>query len=101
MQGVIKNIDQARGIIIMNSDPELTTNSVVCLHFWLFLKTEIYYYMLLYDLPFYFEQLHDHKGMSIDQLIPGMMVNAQVHATLENGVMLSFLTYFKGTVRAI
>ncbi|XP_078436680.1 RIBOSOMAL RNA PROCESSING 5 [Wolffia australiana] len=70
LQGVIKNIDQARGIVIMNSEPELVANSV----------------------------LQDLKGLSIDQLLPGMMVNAQVHATLENGIMLSFLTYFKGTV---
>lgn len=27
-----------------------------------------------------------------------MMVNARVHSVLENGVMLSFLTYFTGTV---
>lgn len=27
-----------------------------------------------------------------------MMVNARVHSTLENGIMLSFLTYFTGTV---
>ena len=26
------------------------------------------------------------------------MVNARVHSVLENGVMLSFLTYFSGTV---
>lgn len=31
-------------------------------------------------------------------LIPGMMVNARVQSTLENGIMLSFLTYFTGTV---
>lgn len=36
--------------------------------------------------------------MSIDLLVPGMMVNARVRSTLENGVMLSFLTYFTGTV---
>ncbi|CAA3018879.1 rRNA biogenesis RRP5, partial [Olea europaea subsp. europaea] len=40
----------------------------------------------------------DLKGISIDLLVPGMMVNARVRSTLENGIMLSFLTYFTGTV---
>ncbi|KAL0334258.1 UNVERIFIED_CONTAM: rRNA biogenesis protein RRP5, partial [Sesamum angustifolium] len=40
----------------------------------------------------------DLKGISIDLLVPGMMVNAHVQSTLENGIMLSFLTYFTGTV---
>ncbi|CAA6662870.1 unnamed protein product [Spirodela intermedia] len=70
LQGVVKSIDKTRGAVILDSEPELVTNSI----------------------------LQDLKGLSIDQLVPGMMVNAQVHATLENGVMLSFLTYFKGTV---
>lgn len=43
-------------------------------------------------------QVKDVKGLSIDLLVPGMMVNARVHSTLENGIMLSFLTYFTGTV---
>lgn len=43
-------------------------------------------------------QTKDLKGISIDLLVPGMMVNARVKAILENGVMLSFLTYFTGTV---
>lgn len=30
-----------------------------------------------------------------------MMVNARVLSTLENGVMLSFLTYFTGTVSCV
>jgi rRNA biogenesis protein RRP5 len=29
-----------------------------------------------------------------------MMISARVHSVLENGVMLSFLTYFSGTVSA-
>jgi rRNA biogenesis protein RRP5 len=40
----------------------------------------------------------DLKGISIDLLVPGMMINAHVQSVLENGVMLSFLTYFTGTV---
>lgn len=43
-------------------------------------------------------QTKDLKGISIDLLVPGMMVNASVRSTLENGIMLSFLTYFTGTV---
>jgi rRNA biogenesis protein RRP5 len=43
-------------------------------------------------------QTKDLKGISIDLLVPGMMVNARVQSVLENGVMLSFLTYFTGTV---
>lgn len=43
-------------------------------------------------------QTKDLRGMSIDLLVPGMMVNARVKSVLENGVMLSFLTYFTGTV---
>lgn len=43
-------------------------------------------------------QTKDLKGISIDLLVPGMMVNARVKSILDNGVMLSFLTYFTGTV---
>ena len=46
-------------------------------------------------------QTKDLKGISIDLLIPGMMVNARVQSTLENGVMLSFLIYFTGTVSCV
>ncbi|MQM05855.1 hypothetical protein Taro_038668, partial [Colocasia esculenta] len=70
LQGAVKSIDKARRVVILNSDPELVAKCVV----------------------------QELNGLSIDLLIPGMMVNAQVHATLENGVMLSFLTYFTGTV---
>ena len=43
-------------------------------------------------------QTKDLKGISLDLLVPGMMVNARIQSTLENGIMLSFLTYFSGTV---
>lgn len=43
-------------------------------------------------------QTKDLKGISIDLLVPGMLVNASVRSILENGIMLSFLTYFTGTV---
>ncbi|XP_065857406.1 rRNA biogenesis protein RRP5-like [Euphorbia lathyris] len=42
--------------------------------------------------------LKDLKGISMDLLVPGMMVNARVQSTLENGIMLSFLTFYSGTV---
>ena len=56
------------------------------------------YPMALIFYCFSHAQTKDVKGISIDLLIPGMMVNASVQSTLENGVMLSFLTYFTGTV---
>ncbi|KAL6509109.1 hypothetical protein OROGR_023216 [Orobanche gracilis] len=43
-------------------------------------------------------QTKELKGISIDLLVPGMMVNALVLSTLENGIMFFFLTYFTGTV---
>ena len=34
----------------------------------------------------------------MELLIPGAMVNARVRAVLKDGLLLSFLTYFMGTV---
>ncbi|XP_010934562.1 rRNA biogenesis protein RRP5 isoform X2 [Elaeis guineensis] len=70
LQCVVKSIDKARAVAIVNSDADLVSKSA----------------------------MKDLKGLSIDLLVPGMMVNARVHSTLENGIMLSFLTYFTGTV---
>lgn len=57
---------------------------------------------LIFNLIFHYLdillQVKDLKGLSIDLLVPGMMVNARVTYILENGIMLSFLTYFTGTV---
>ncbi|KAG6466951.1 hypothetical protein ZIOFF_075269 [Zingiber officinale] len=39
-------------------------------------------------------KVKDLKGISVDLLVQGMMVNARVISVLENGIMLSFLTYF-------
>nr|BAC79783.2 putative pre-rRNA processing protein RRP5 [Oryza sativa Japonica Group]BAD31015.1 putative pre-rRNA processing protein RRP5 [Oryza sativa Japonica Group] len=69
IQCVVKAIDKAREIVHLSSDEDLLSKSII----------------------------KDLKGLSIDHLIPGMMVNARVHSVLENGVMLSFLTYFTGT----
>lgn len=69
VQCVVKAIDKARAIIHLSCDEDLLSKSII----------------------------KDLKGLSIDHLIPGMMMNARVHTVLENGVMLSFLTYFTGT----
>ncbi|KAG1347586.1 Ribosomal protein S1-like1 [Cocos nucifera] len=72
LQCVVKSIDNARAVAIVNSDADLVSKSA----------------------------MKDLKGLSIDLLVPGMMVNARVHSTFENGILLSFLTYFTGTVNA-
>ncbi|KAJ8754493.1 hypothetical protein K2173_005654 [Erythroxylum novogranatense] len=70
LEGVVRRIDKSRKIVYLTSEPETVSKCVV----------------------------KDLKGISIDLLSPGMMVNARVNSTLENGIMLSFLTYFTGTV---
>uniref|UniRef100_A0A2N9FN48 S1 motif domain-containing protein n=1 Tax=Fagus sylvatica TaxID=28930 RepID=A0A2N9FN48_FAGSY len=70
LQGVVGRIDKVRQVIYLDCDLDTVSKCVT----------------------------KDLKGISIDLLVPGMMVNARVQSTLENGVMLSFLTYFTGTV---
>ncbi|CAL9060989.1 unnamed protein product [Musa banksii] len=70
MQCVVKDIDKARAVVHVDSDSDLVSKFII----------------------------KDLKGLSIDLLVPGMMVNARVRSTLENGIMVSFLTYFTGTV---
>ncbi|OIV89511.1 hypothetical protein TanjilG_20430 [Lupinus angustifolius] len=70
LQGLVRKIDKVRKVVYLSSDPDTMSKSVT----------------------------KDLKGLSIDLLVPGMMVNARVKSILENGVMLSFLTYFTGTV---
>ncbi|KAG8367979.1 hypothetical protein BUALT_Bualt16G0128900 [Buddleja alternifolia] len=70
LQGVVRSIDRTRKVVHLSSDPAMVSKCVT----------------------------KELKGISIDLLVPGMMVNARVQSTLENGVMLSFLTYFTGTV---
>lgn len=70
IQGVVKSIDKSRKLLHLSSDPNVVSNYVT----------------------------KDLKGLSIDLLVPGMMVDARVRSTLENGILLSFLTYFTGTV---
>lgn len=69
----------------------------ICICYGLFIL--IFNFFLVHDGAFeYLMQTKDLKGISIDLLIPGMMVNARVKSVLENGVLLSFLNYFSGTV---
>ncbi|XP_021893902.1 rRNA biogenesis protein RRP5 isoform X2 [Carica papaya] len=70
LQGVVKSVDKMRKVVYLSSDPSVVAKTVT----------------------------KDIKGISIDLLIPGVMVNARVHSVLQNGIMLSFLTYFTGTV---
>ncbi|KAF2307727.1 hypothetical protein GH714_031256 [Hevea brasiliensis] len=70
LQGIVRSIDKTRKVVYLSSEPDALSKCV----------------------------MKDLKGISIDLLVPGMMVNARVQSTLENGIMLSFLTYFTGTV---
>ncbi|KAJ0028108.1 hypothetical protein Pint_36335 [Pistacia integerrima] len=70
LQGVVRTIDRTRKVVYLSSDPDTVSKCVT----------------------------KDLKGISIDLLIPGMMVSARVQSILENGIMLAFLTYFTGTV---
>ncbi|KAG8646904.1 rRNA biogenesis protein RRP5 isoform X3 [Manihot esculenta] len=70
LQGIVRNIDKTRKVVYLSSESDAVSKCV----------------------------MKDLKGISIDLLVPGMMVNARVQSTLENGIMLSFLTYFTGTV---
>ncbi|PWA41653.1 Nucleic acid-binding, OB-fold [Artemisia annua] len=70
VQGVVKSIDKNRKVVNLSSDAEEVAKCVT----------------------------NDLKGVPFNLLVPGMMVNARVRSTLENGIMLSFLTFFTGTV---
>ncbi|KAK6244021.1 hypothetical protein QUC31_010430 [Theobroma cacao] len=70
LQGAVRRIDKTRKVVYLSSNPDTVSKCVT----------------------------KDLKGISIDLLIPGMLVNTSVRSILENGVMLSFLTYFTGTV---
>ncbi|PWA39554.1 RNA binding protein [Artemisia annua] len=69
VQGVVKSIDKNRKVVNLSSDAEEVAKCVT----------------------------NDLKGVPFNLLVPGMMVNARVRSTLENGIMLSFLTFFTGT----
>jgi len=42
--------------------------------------------------------VQDVDGITLNELTPGMLVAAKVQAVLQDGLLLSFLTYFTGTV---
>lgn len=44
------------------------------------------------------EALREYEGLTLQQLMPGQLVNANVRNVLHNGLVLSFLTYFTGYV---
>lgn len=70
LQGIVKSVDRSRKVVHMSPDLDMVSKCVT----------------------------KELKSISIDLLVPGMMVNACVQSTLENGILLSFLTYFTGTV---
>ncbi|KAL4578244.1 hypothetical protein LXL04_014364 [Taraxacum kok-saghyz] len=70
VQGVVKSIDRTRKVVNLSSDADEVAKCVT----------------------------KDLKGIPFNMLVPGMMVNARVLSTLENGILLSFLTFFTGTV---
>lgn len=97
LQGIVRNIDKTRKVVYLSSESDAVSKCVVCF--------SLYFSLPRLDIPAVlmfickiFMQMKDLKGVSIDLLVPGMMVNARVQSTLENGIMLSFLTYFTGTV---
>ncbi|KAI3518805.1 hypothetical protein L1887_07619 [Cichorium endivia] len=69
VQGVVKSIDGTRKVVNLSSDADEVAKCVT----------------------------KDLKGIPFNLLVPGMMVNARVLSTLENGILLSFLTFFTGT----
>lgn len=69
VQGVVKSIDKTRKVVNLSSDADEVAKCVT----------------------------KDLKGIPFNLLVPGMMVNARVRSTLENGIMFSFLTFFTGT----
>lgn len=96
LQGIVKSVDRSRKIVHMSSDLDLKSKYVVysfLLMYYSFIFLIVIFLLILWHL-----QTKELKGISIDLLVPGMMVNARVQSTLENGVLLSFLTYFTGTV---
>lgn len=98
LQGVVRKIDKTRKIVYLNSDADIVSKCVVCFSSSLFFFVLPFCISVLLTFCFCNLQMKDLRGISIDLLVPGMMVSARVQATLENGIMLSFLTYFTGTV---
>lgn len=102
VQGVVKNIDNVRKVVYLTTDRDMVSKCVVSLCYVGVLFSNIlnHFVNFLFDSSLFeiYLQMKDLKGFSLDLLVPGMMVNARIQSTLENGIMLSFLTYFTGTV---
>lgn len=105
LQGVVRSIDRTRKVVYLSSDPDTVSKCIVCffLFYWFYYLVALivshrFPRLLTFFFGFALIQTKDLKGISIDLLVPGMMVSTRVQSILENGVMLSFLTYFTGTV---
>ncbi|KAG0628431.1 hypothetical protein M758_1G025900 [Ceratodon purpureus] len=70
VQGVVISVDKKRGAVGLKANPGLVASNMV----------------------------KEFVGLTVELLTPGVMVNARVRAVLKNGLLLSFLTYFTGTV---
>ena len=42
--------------------------------------------------------LQEWEGLTIGSLLPGMLVNVKVRNVLSDGLLVSFLTFFNGTI---
>ncbi|KAL2653093.1 hypothetical protein R1flu_021221 [Riccia fluitans] len=70
VNGVVLSVDKKRGTVNLKADEKMVAAAMV----------------------------QEHDGLSIEQLLPGSLVNGRVRAVLRDGLLLSFLTYFTGTV---
>ncbi|KAL3684900.1 hypothetical protein R1sor_002922 [Riccia sorocarpa] len=70
VSGVVVSADKKRGTVNLKADHKMLAAAMV----------------------------QEHDGLSIEQLLPGSLVSARVRAVLRDGLLLSFLTYFTGTV---
>ncbi|BBM98348.1 rRNA biogenesis protein RRP5 [Marchantia polymorpha subsp. ruderalis] len=68
--GVVASVDKKRGTVNLIVDQKAVAAAVVL----------------------------EQEGFSVEQLIPGSLVNAKVRAVLRDGLLVSFLTYMNGTV---
>ncbi|CAM6099604.1 unnamed protein product [Calypogeia fissa] len=69
-QGVVLSVDKKRGTVSLKGGEKVVAGSMI----------------------------RDQQGLTMELLLPGSSVNAHVRAVLRNGLLLSFLTYFTGTV---
>lgn len=42
--------------------------------------------------------MQEWEGLTIGSLLPGMLVNVKVRNVLSDGLLVSFLTFFNGTI---